>query len=68
VAALLNSANDEVEYFYSTAAVISMVQEAYETGNFSHFHGLFAEQNELGCTVDKSNGGRNERNEPKGGQ
>jgi len=55
VAALLNSCHDEVTYFYSTAEVIELVQEAYDSGDFGLAHGLFEEQNELGCTVDKSN-------------
>jgi len=54
VAALLNSTNDEVDYYYSTAQVIAMVQEAYATGNFNSIKNMLAAQNELGCTVDTS--------------
>jgi cysteine-rich repeat protein len=56
VSALLNSAHNEVDYLYTTAQVIAMVQQAYLTGDFDTPHGLFAAQNELGCTVDKSRG------------
>jgi cysteine-rich repeat protein len=55
VAALLNSCNDEVNFFFSPEEVIDLVQEAYASGDFELAHGLFAAQNELECTVDKSN-------------
>ena len=54
VAALLNSCHDEVDYAFSTATVIEMVQDAYESGDFATPHGEFEEENERGCTVDKS--------------
>jgi hypothetical protein len=59
VAALLDAANDEVNYKYSEEEIIAMVQLAYATGDFTTPHLALAEQNELGCTVDKSrtNGG-----------
>jgi cysteine-rich repeat protein len=58
VAALLNSGHDEVDYLHTTAQVIAMVQQAYATGDFDTPHGLLARQNELGCTVEKSNPSR----------
>lgn len=52
VAALLNSANGDVSYLYSTADVISMVQAAFASGNFEATKDLFAGQNELGCPLN----------------
>jgi len=54
VAALLNAANGEVDFAYSTAEVIALVQNAYATGDFEQAKNLLAAQNELGCTVDTS--------------
>jgi hypothetical protein len=51
VAALLNSANPNVSYLYSTAEVIAMVQNAYATGKFEATKNLLAEQNEMGCPL-----------------
>lgn len=51
VAALLNAASD-VSYFYTTDQVISMVQEAYATGNFELVKDQFEVQNELGCPLN----------------
>ncbi len=52
VAALLNSVNPDVSYFYSSAEVISLVQEAYATGNFNDFKDLLQAQNEAGCPLN----------------
>jgi len=52
VAALLNAASSGVDYEYSTAQVIHMVQDAYDTGNFEHFKDLLADQNEAGCPLN----------------
>ena len=52
VAALLNSSNPSVSYMYSTADVISMVQQAYATGNFETIKNLFEAQNEIFCPLD----------------
>jgi len=57
VAALLNSTNPEVEYFYTTDMVIMAVQEAYASGMFNMVKDDLEMQNELGCTVDKSKDG-----------
>jgi len=54
VAALLNAASDEVNYFYTEAEVIAMVQEAYATGEFNDIKDMLEMENERGCTVDKS--------------
>ncbi len=52
VAALLNSVNPDVSYFYSSAEVISLVQEAYATGNFNDYKDLLQAQNEAGCPLN----------------
>jgi len=53
VAALLNAAaNSGVSYYYSTADVIQMVQDAYATGDFEGIKDLFEYENELGCPLD----------------
>ena len=57
VAALLNTASGEVNYAYSEAEVIAMVQEAYATGDFNGIKNMLAAENERGCTVDKSQNG-----------
>lgn len=52
VAALLNAANTNVSYLYSEADVISMVQNAYASGNFEGVKNLFEAQNEAGCPLN----------------
>ncbi len=52
VAALLNSASGGVSYAFSTADVITMVQNAYATGTFETTKNLLAAQNESGCPLD----------------
>lgn len=52
VAALLNAANPDVDYLYSTADVISMVQSAFASGNYNGTKDLFEAQNELGCPLN----------------
>lgn len=52
VAALLNSANADVDYLYSTAEVINMVQDAFASGDFEDTKDLFEAQNELGCPLN----------------
>lgn len=51
VAALLNSTSS-VDYFYSTAEVISIVQDAFNSGDYESAKDLFEFQNELGCPLD----------------
>ncbi|MAT96181.1 MAG: hypothetical protein CL608_03485, partial [Anaerolineaceae bacterium] len=51
VAALLN-ASSSVDYLYSTADVISMVQAAFASGDFNGTKDLFEAQNELGCPLN----------------
>ena len=52
VAALLNAASPDVDYFYSEAEVIALVQDAFASGDFRGVKDLFADQNELGCPID----------------
>jgi hypothetical protein len=47
VAGLLNAANPNINYAYTEAEVIAIVQKAYETGDFETAKNLLAEQNEL---------------------
>jgi uncharacterized cupredoxin-like copper-binding protein len=51
VAALLNAASSEVDYPYSEAQVIAMVQAAYASGDFTTTKNLFATANEAGCSL-----------------
>jgi hypothetical protein len=52
VAALLNAASPDVDYLYSQAQVISMVQSAYASGDFEDVKDLFEDQNEAGCPLN----------------
>ncbi len=52
VAALLNTANSNVSYLYSTADVIALVQLAYSTGDFEEVKDQLAGQNEQGCPLN----------------
>jgi len=51
VAALLNASNGGVNYKYSTAQVISMVQNAFATGNYEATKNLFEAENEKGGSI-----------------
>ena len=53
VAALLDAASDQVNFKFTEAEIIEMVQTAYDTGDFETPKNVLAEQNELGCTIDK---------------
>jgi hypothetical protein len=52
VAALLNAASPDVDYFYSETQIIQMVQDAYSSGDFETIKDLFEYENELGCPLD----------------
>ena len=52
VAALANARYGEVDYPYSSATVISMVQQAVATGNPDPAHWSFAVANEAGCPTN----------------
>jgi hypothetical protein len=54
VAALLNSASS-VDYAYSEAEIIAMVQDAYATEDYETAKDMLAYENEMGCPLD--NGG-----------
>lgn len=51
-AALLNSANPDVSYLYSTAEVIDLVKSAYSSGDFEGVKNLLEAQNEMGCPLN----------------
>jgi uncharacterized repeat protein (TIGR01451 family) len=51
VAALLNAASPDVDYAYTTAEVIAIVQNAYATGDFGTAAALLAAANEAGCPL-----------------
>jgi len=50
VAALLNATHPEVDYEYSVAQVIAMVQNAYATGDWSSAKNNLEDANELGAS------------------
>ena len=52
VAALLSASSGGVDYFYSVAEVINLVQGAVATGTFEAAHLILAAQNELGCPLN----------------
>ncbi|MDT8304825.1 MAG: hypothetical protein RRC07_02720 [Anaerolineae bacterium] len=52
VAALLNAANPDVNYFYSEAQIISGVQNAYATGDFEPFKTALDFANNAGCPLN----------------
>ena len=51
-AALLNAASEDVDYFYSTAYVLQMVQDAYDSVEFEATKDLFEAANEAFCPLD----------------
>lgn len=60
-AALLNAASPDVNYQYTTAQIIAMVQQAYATGDFESAKNVLAAANELelnncGCTTSTDHG------------
>jgi hypothetical protein len=52
VAALLNAANSNVSYAFTEAQVISLVQNAYATGDFEGAKNPLEAQNEQGCLLN----------------
>ena len=56
-AALLNAANPYVDYAYTQAQIISMVQAAFANGTYETTKDLFANQNELGADLSTPAGG-----------
>jgi len=51
VAALLNSSSESVDYPYTTAQVIAMVNGAIESGDYLTAQAQLAQFNELGCSA-----------------
>jgi hypothetical protein len=52
VAALLNSASGGVDFEFSTAEVIALVQQAYLTGDFEGVKNMLEDENERGCPLN----------------
>jgi hypothetical protein len=52
VAGLLNSTSAGVDYEYTTAEVIDIVQDAYASGDFEDAKDKLADENEEGCTLN----------------
>lgn len=52
VAALLNAASPDVDYAYTEAEIIQMVQDAFASGDFESVKNLFEYENELGCPLN----------------
>jgi hypothetical protein len=52
VAALLNTANQNVDYLYATQQVITLVQQAYASGDPEGIKNQLAAQNEAGCPLN----------------
>ncbi len=57
VAALLNAAHPNVEYAYSAAAIIALVQGAYASSTFEGPKNLLAGENEKGADLSSGGGG-----------
>lgn len=55
VAALLNAADDGVDYAFSVDQVKAIVVEAYETGNFEMLKNILEAENESGCPLGNCN-------------
>ena len=51
-AALLNAANPDVNYMYTTGEVISIVVDAYATGDYDTAKNILKEQNKKGCPIN----------------
>lgn len=51
VAGLLNAANDGVNYPYSEAEVIALVDDAYDSGDWRSARDTLREANQLGCPL-----------------
>lgn len=51
-AALLNAASSGVDYEFTVAEVIQIVQNAYATGDFETAKNLLEAENEKGCTLE----------------
>ncbi len=54
-AALLNAAHSLVSYPMSESAVIDLVQDAIESGDYETAKNILADNNEIGCSIDAHN-------------
>lgn len=51
-AALLNAANPGVNYMYTPGEVVSMIVDAYATGDYATTKNILKEQNRKGCPIN----------------
>ncbi|MDH3730405.1 MAG: choice-of-anchor E domain-containing protein [Acidimicrobiia bacterium] len=56
VAALLNTANDDVSFAFTASGVIALVQDAWATGDFAGAKSHLAAENEQGCDLGRNPG------------
>jgi len=56
-AALLNASNPDVDYAYTVANIIAMVQDAFATGDYEIVKDIFETENERGGSEDVCGGG-----------
>ncbi len=56
VAALLNTANDDVSFAFTPGQVIALVQDAWATGDFNGAKNELAAENEQGCDLGRNPG------------
>ncbi len=56
VAALLNAANGDVNFAFSTGQVIALVQDAWATGDYNGAKNQLAGENEEGCDLGRNPG------------
>ncbi len=52
VAAILNASNPDVDYAFSVAEIIALVQDAFATGEFRAAKNILVAENERGCPID----------------
>ena len=52
MAALLNAASPDVDFDFTTAEVIDLVQDAFASGDFETAKNLLAAANEAGCPLN----------------
>ncbi len=51
-AALLNGSNASVNYPYTSSQVVSLFQQAFDSGDYEKFKDMFAGMNEIGCPLN----------------
>ncbi len=64
VAALLDASNPDVNYYYTVADVIAMVQAAFATHDYETTKNLLAHENETGCPLSLGRDDHGDRVKP----